>query len=101
LLTRVLSQEQQIVNFKYTKPDVDVWATAATLYNMLTGVYPRDFEGRDPFNAVLQQDAVPIRQRDPNIPQAVAEVIDLALRDRPEIYFKSAAEFKKALESVL
>jgi pSer/pThr/pTyr-binding forkhead associated (FHA) protein len=92
---------QQIVNFKYTKPDVDVWATAATLYNMLTGVYPRDFEGRDPFNAVLQQDAVPIRQRDPNIPQAVAEVIDLALRDRPEIYFKSAAEFKKALESVL
>ena len=32
---------QQVVNFKYAKPEVDVWAMAATLYFMLTGSVPR------------------------------------------------------------
>ena len=31
---------QQVINFKYAGPEVDVWATAATLYTMLTGGYP-------------------------------------------------------------
>src|SRR5262249_47243612 len=40
---------QQVINFKYAKPDVDVWAAAASLYCMLTGRVPRDFpEDRDP-----------------------------------------------------
>ena len=31
---------QQVVNFKYARPEVDVWAMAACLYNMLTGFFP-------------------------------------------------------------
>jgi eukaryotic-like serine/threonine-protein kinase len=58
---------------------------------------PRDFSGKDPLLAVLQTNAVPIRQRNASIPKPLAEVIDLALVDNPEIYFKSAAEFKRAL----
>ncbi|RUS99369.1 hypothetical protein DSM106972_078110 [Dulcicalothrix desertica PCC 7102] len=57
--------------------------------------------GGDQFLAVLQNDPVPIRQRDSSISQRLAEVIDLALVEKPEIYFKSAAEFKKALLSVV
>ncbi len=42
---------QQVIDFKYVGPEVDVWAMAASLYNMLTGAVPRDFpKGRDPWN---------------------------------------------------
>ena len=88
---------QQMIDFKYVKPEVDVWAMAATLYNMLTGVYPRDFVGKDPILTVLQTKPIPIRQRNIYIPRSLAEVIDLALIDEPEIYFKTAKEFKQAL----
>ncbi|MGB3208875.1 MAG: protein kinase [Crinalium sp.] len=93
---------QQVIDFKYAKPEVDVWATAACLYNMLTGGYPRDFSNNaDPFLTVLQQSAMPIRVKDKSIPKELGELIDLALVDKPEIYFKSAGEFKQALLNVL
>ncbi|BAZ14667.1 serine/threonine kinase [Calothrix sp. NIES-4071] len=91
---------QQVLNFKYTQPDVDIWATAACLYYMLTANFPRNFTGADPFLAVLQNDPVPIRARNASIPQPLAEVIDLALVEKPEIHFKTAMEFKQALLSV-
>ncbi|MBI3469441.1 MAG: serine/threonine protein kinase [Planctomycetes bacterium] len=92
----------QVINYKYSKPDVDVWATAACLYNMLTGQIPRDFPGgRDPWETVLRTSAVPIRKRDRSIPKRLAEVIDAALQDDPSIGFQTAAELKCALEGVL
>ncbi|MDZ8023972.1 MAG: protein kinase [Nostoc sp. DedQUE11] len=94
--TPVFMPRQQVINFKYAKPEVDIWATAACLYFMLTGAFPRNFVG-DPFLAVLQTNAVPIRKRDPSIPKKLAELIDLALIDKPEIHFKDAATFKQAL----
>ena len=92
---------QQVISFSYGKPEMDVWAMAAILYNMLTGTYPRDFVDRDPFLVVLQTNTVPIRERDAFVPKKLAEIIDLALTDTPEIYFKTAAEFKQALLSVM
>jgi serine/threonine-protein kinase len=93
---------QQVVNFKYASPEVDVWAMAASLYAMLTGQPPRDFPPRkDPWKVVLSTDAVPILERDVPIPRGLAAVIDEALVDYPDIKFKSAAEFKRALESAL
>jgi eukaryotic-like serine/threonine-protein kinase len=93
----------QLINFKYAKPEVDIWATAACFYYMLTSTSPRDFSdlSKDPFRLVLETSAVPIRQRNPSIPKPVAEVIDHALIDNPSIPFKTAAEFRQALESVL
>lgn len=99
--TPVFMPRQQVLNFKYAQPDVDIWATAACLYYMLTGTFPRNFTSDDPFLTVLQTDAVPIRQRDATIPKQLAAVIDLALVEKPEIYFKSAMEFKQALLGVL
>ncbi|MBR8840456.1 MAG: protein kinase [Stigonema ocellatum SAG 48.90 = DSM 106950] len=98
--TPAFMPRQQVINFKYAKPEVDIWATAACLYFMLTGAYPRNFVG-DPFLAVLQTNAIPIRDRDASIPKKLAELIDQALVDKPEIYFKDAASFKQALSSVL
>ncbi|MEZ2237504.1 protein kinase [Microcoleus sp.] len=88
---------QQVLDYKYAQPEVDVWAVAACLYVMITGYAPRNFVGLDPFRAVLGNDAVPIRDRTSSIPQPLAAVIDRALIDNPEIYYKSAADFKQAL----
>ncbi|MCU0544008.1 MAG: serine/threonine-protein kinase [Oscillatoriaceae cyanobacterium Prado104] len=92
---------QQVIDFKCAKPEVDVWAAAACLYFMLTGEFPRDLVGKDPIFAVLQSDAVPILDRTSAIPKPLAEVIDRALIDNPDIYYKTAAEFKQALLTVI
>jgi eukaryotic-like serine/threonine-protein kinase len=87
---------QQVLEFTNALPSVDVWATAACLYNMLTGYFPRNFTG-DPWLAVLQNDPVPIRQRNNAIPPKLAQVIDLALVEKPQITFQTAEEFKQQL----
>ncbi|HZO75384.1 MAG TPA: protein kinase [Ktedonobacteraceae bacterium] len=93
---------QSVIAFKYARPAVDVWAMAASLYELLTGTVPRDFpQGCEPFLVVLHQDAVPIRRRNPKIPPRLAEVIDHALRDRPAIGYQTAMEFKRALEGAM
>jgi eukaryotic-like serine/threonine-protein kinase len=92
----------QVSNYKYAGPEVDVWAIAASLYNMLTGHYARDFpRDRDPWSIVLNTSPIPIRQRSSAIPKPLAEVIDRALDDSgAELSFTSADSFREALEAV-
>lgn len=92
---------QQAINFNYAKPEVDVWSTVACLYHLLTGAYPRDFANKDPYLVVLQNEPVPIRQRNPEVPKQLAELIDMALVDNPDLCFKNATAFKLALKSVV
>lgn len=93
---------QQLIDYKFAKPEVDVWAVAATLYCLLTNHTPRDFKrNRDKWKTVLQDLPVPIRKRDQRIPRKLAEVIDQALDDRQELVFQSARQFKAALESAI
>ncbi len=99
--TPVFQPRQQIENFKYSKPDVDVWAAAASFYNMLTGNIPKDIRGNDIWMAMYTGQVVPVRQRDSRIPEALAAVIDRALVERPEIGIKTAKEFKRQLVGAL
>jgi serine/threonine-protein kinase len=100
--TSTFMPRQQLINFKYAKPEVDVWSTAATLYYLLTGATPRDFPPHaDWCRVILETSALPVRQRRPALPVKLAEVIDQALVDKPAISFKSAAELRRALESAL
>jgi hypothetical protein len=93
---------QQVIDFKCAKPEVDVWAMAASLYYLLTGAMPRDFpKDRDPWLVVLETMPVPIRRRKPSLPKNLAEVIDRALVEEPEMPFQTAAEFKEALENAV
>ena len=94
---------QQVLDFKYAQPDVDVWAVAASLYYMLTLQYPRDLNDieQHPMFAILETQPVPIRERDASIPQALAELIDLALKDDSKLHFKTALAFKNALLTVI
>lgn len=93
---------QQLLNTKYVQPAVDVWAAAACLYTMLTGESPRRFGGGEsPLRVILQESAIPILERDPTLPPALAAVIDRALWEDPhnhnEIFYKRAIDFREAL----
>ncbi len=93
---------QQVINHRFAKPEVDVWAAAATLYNMLTGAFPRTFQpGHDVWQTILCNSAVPILERNPSIPKSLAKVIDHALEDNPSIGFQTAREFQSALKAAL
>jgi len=92
---------QHVLEYKYAKPEVDVWAMAASFYNMVTGDYPREFPPRvDPWEIVLTTDPIPIRERDRSIPEDVADIIDHALDDRSGMVFATAQEFREALLSL-
>jgi len=100
--TPVFLPREQVVNFKYMKPDTDVCGMAATFYNMLTGTFWRDFPpGRDPVNIILNDPYVPIRERDRSVPRRLAAVIDRAASDDTKERYQTAAEFRGALAEVL
>ena len=93
---------QQLIDYKFAKPEVDVWAAAATLYSLLTGFPPRQFsKDKDVWKTVLQDAPISILKRNPNLPPRLAQVLDQALNDRHELPFKSAKQLKMALEKAL
>lgn len=92
---------QQIINYKYAKPEVDVWSAAALLYYLLTGFPPRDLERvKNPLCVILETDPVPLQARKPKLPKELLEIVNTALNDKKELKFKSAKEFKEALKNL-
>jgi pSer/pThr/pTyr-binding forkhead associated (FHA) protein len=94
---------QQVLNYKDARPELDVWGAAACLYTMLAGTTPRDFLGKrgDDWGIVLNTDPIPIRQRRPDLPDRLADVIDRALADHATLAFASATAFRAALLAAL
>jgi eukaryotic-like serine/threonine-protein kinase len=99
--TMAFMPRQQVINFKKAKSEVDVWA-AASLYFLLTGRFPRHFpDDEDPIQVVLRTQRTPIREHNPAIPSRLAKLLDETLIDNPRIIFRTAEEFRQALERVL
>lgn len=93
---------EQIEDFKYQTPVSDVWAMGATLYHMLTGAYPFDFESGVHYLVTIScRKIVPIHKRLPGLPPRVVGVLDRALAFKPEDRYQTAAEFRDALGDAL
>ena len=89
---------QQVANFKYAGPEVDIWAAAASLYKLLTGEYPRNFPpDRDPWQVVMNEKPRPLLALLPDAPPNLAAAIDQALADDPEIIHRRAVDLKASL----
>lgn len=93
---------QQALDYRFSKPEVDVWAAAASYYYMLTGMPPKNLKPQ-PFlwQSLVQESAVPIRQRNSSIPAKIAAVIDRALVEKPEIGYKTAAALRRDIVAAL
>jgi serine/threonine protein kinase len=100
--TPLFMPPEQITNFKYVKPVSDVWSMGATIYNVLTGQFPYPFDRkRDPIDIILNEEVVPIRNRDASIPKSLAGVIDKSVAKRHKNRFEDAGAFLHQLNSVL
>lgn len=91
---------EQITDYRNVSPAVDIYATAATLYRLLTRHYVFDFadlplERR--LTKVLSDEPVPIRQRQSTIPGALADTIHRALAREPGSRFPDARAFRDAM----
>jgi serine/threonine protein kinase len=90
---------EQITHFREAKPPADLYATAATLYNLITDKFvhdlPRAAEQR--LLMILTEEAVPIQSRRPDIPDGLAAVIHRALSKETEMRFPDARTMRKML----
>lgn len=100
--TPVFMPKQQARDCKYAKPEVDVWAAAASYYYMLTGQFVKNFRpGVNVWQVLIAESAVPIRSRDRSVPSALADVIDRALVESPRLYYSSAAALRRDIIAAL
>ncbi|GAK50001.1 serine/threonine protein kinase with FHA domain [Candidatus Moduliflexus flocculans] len=88
---------EQLTHYKYLNPATDVFSIAAVFYEALTGTWVRDGFSQllkkskeqgyrpsisDYMGVIASHPVVPIRERDPQIPEPLARVIDRALREK-------------------
>ena len=100
--TPVFMPKQQARDCKYAKPEVDIWAAAASYYYMLTGKFVKNFRpGVNIWQVLITEAAVPILDRDRSIPASLAAVIDRALAENPRLYYSSAAALRRDIITAL
>jgi serine/threonine-protein kinase len=90
---------EQVTNYRDAKPAADQYAAAATLYTLLTGALTHNFaqSSYERLVQLLHDDPVPIQQRRPNLPDALADAIHRALARDSADRFPDARTFRRAL----
>lgn len=91
---------EQMLDFKTVTPLADLYATAATLYYLLSCqfIYDEGAAGGDLIRMLLEESPVPIRNRRPDVPEALAEVIRKCLARDPNERYPDAASMRNALK---
>jgi serine/threonine protein kinase len=96
--TAHFAPREQLLDFKRTPPASDVWSMAATLYFLLTLDLPRHtYTDQSELEAALENPIVPIRERRPELPAALAGCLDRALSDDLADRPADAAAFRAEL----
>jgi serine/threonine-protein kinase len=91
---------EQMLDFKTVTPLADLYASAATLYYMLTCkyVYDEPAGGGDLIRMLLEESPIPIRQRRPDVPEGLEHVISKCLARDPKERYSDAATMRSALK---
>ena len=91
---------EQITSFRDSKPAVDQYSSAASLYHLLTrqNIYEFPKSLSEQILMILQEAPIPITQRRSDIPADLADAIHRGLSREPEDRFPSIREFRLALQ---
>lgn len=91
---------EQIRSARCVDETADIFSLGATLYYALTAALPFDF--REGLSVRLVTNAksspIPIRQRDPSVPEPLAAAIDRSLARERTRRFPTAAAFRESLQ---
>lgn len=91
---------EQVTQYREVRPAADQYSAAATLYRMLTTCYthdlPQDLGAQ--ISHILSAAPVPIRDRNPDLPEGLAEVIHKALSRDPAERYPDVVAFRKELK---
>jgi serine/threonine-protein kinase len=90
---------EQMLDFKTVLPSGDLYATAATLYYLLTGqfIYDQVTDGGDLIRTLLEESPVPVRNRRPDIPDDLAAVLEKCLARDPKDRYPTATAMRQVL----
>jgi len=92
---------EQIKDFRNVRPTSDIYAIGMTAYSLLAGDTALDVGPKQDMagtvKAIFENPIIPLRQRAPEVPVRVAEVIERALAKDPAQRWKSAAAMRTAL----
>ncbi|MFH1446458.1 MAG: protein kinase [Chloroflexota bacterium] len=100
---------EQILDFKNAHPATDVYAMGMTLYYILSGEFPYDFDiaqdddkkkkQRDPIAFILGDDRpVSIGVKVTDLPKRLVSAIDLAIEKKLQKRTQTAQDFKNAIK---
>jgi serine/threonine-protein kinase len=91
---------EQIRDFRNVKPTADIYAIGMTAYSLLAGDIALDLGTGDiagTVRAIFEGQIIPLRNRMPDIPVQIAEIIERALVRDPNHRWQSAAAMRTAL----
>ena len=92
---------EQIRDFRNVRPTSDIYAIGMTAYSLLAGDTALDLGPHNDIagtvKAIFEGQIIPLRQRVPEVPERVAEVIERALAKDPANRWQSAAAMRTAL----
>lgn len=96
--TPVYMAPEQIANTRDVDARADVYSLGVMLYEALTGALPYGDDSLvDLFRRSQRGDATPVRALRPEVPPALAQVVEKALRPDPSHRFASVDEMRAAL----
>jgi serine/threonine-protein kinase len=92
---------EQMIDFKTVKPSADLYASAATLYYLISGtfVFDGDTDTDDMIQMLLDHRIVPLNRRRPDIPAGLSDLLDRCLARQPEDRLPTAAAMRTALKA--
>ncbi|MDR3635798.1 MAG: serine/threonine-protein kinase [Isosphaeraceae bacterium] len=90
---------EQMLDFKTVTPSADLYATAATLYYLISGqfIYDQIGDGGDLIRTLLEEPPVPVQNRRADVPAGLAAVLQKCLARDPKDRYPTAAAMRQAL----
>jgi serine/threonine-protein kinase len=92
---------EQLKNFRDVRPQSDIYSVGMTAYSLLSGQLALNIGRKatmsETIKAIFEQPPIPLRQRAPQLPEVLCEIIDRALVKEPSQRWQSAGAMRTAL----